>query len=89
MVFDFCPQVMCDLSSLTWDLTHTPCIRSCNHWTTREVSDFCLLLLISAGPTSTPISGFFALQFFFFLFYNPLATIFLTLCWMQMLIVFL
>lgn len=77
MFFYFCPQVMCNLSSLTWDLTHNPCIGSCSHWTTREASDFCLLLLISAGPTSTPISGFFALHFFFFfLFYNPLATIF-------------
>ena len=75
MFFYFCPQVMCNLSSPTWGLTHNPCIGSCSHWTTREASDFCLLLLISSGPTSTPISGFFALHFFF-LFYNPLATIF-------------
>ena len=30
---------MCNLSSLTWDRTHTPCIgrQSLNHWTTRQV----------------------------------------------------
>ena len=41
---------MWDLSSLTRDRTHTPCIgrQSLNHWTTREVhkiQDYCVLSL--------------------------------------------
>ena len=38
-VLVFWPRDMWDLSSLTRDGTHTPCIgrRSLNHWTAREV----------------------------------------------------
>ena len=51
---------MCDLSSLTKDGAHMPCIgrRSLNHWTTREVpiiyfihSSLCLLITY---PSLTP-----------------------------------
>ena len=37
-----------DLSSLTWDLTHIPCIgrQSLNHWTTREVLETLFLVFI-------------------------------------------
>ena len=41
----FWPQDMWDLGSLTRDRTHTPHTeRSLNHWTTREVTLFILLL---------------------------------------------
>ena len=38
-VLVFWPWGIWDLSSPTWDQTHTPCIgrRSLNHWTTREI----------------------------------------------------
>ena len=66
-VLVFWPQGMWDLSSSTWDWTHTHCIgrQSINHWTTREVPDsflvcflsFPLSVLAAAAVTSTWHSG--------------------------------
>ena len=41
--FSFLAGGMWDLSSPTWDRTHTLCLgkRSLNHWTSREVPKFC------------------------------------------------
>ena len=38
-VLVFWPTGMWDLSTLTWDQTHTPCLerQGLNHWTTREI----------------------------------------------------
>ena len=48
---------MWDLSSLTRDRTHTPCIgrRSLNHWTTREVPGERVLIKCVSGVRNLPI----------------------------------
>lgn len=71
MVFDFCPQVMCDLSSPTWDLTHTPCNKKLQPLDHQGSLRFLSFIVDLCWTHLYSHLWFFALQFFFSCFTIP------------------